>query len=89
MILAPNDLLGENILVNRGHTTKGEFIDAHREDGYSFVHILEGSCTFKHDGVEFELRSGDVLYYDARYTHSVIALSQKLKFISIFLKGRK
>lgn len=87
-VIAPQNLMDDNILVNLGEAREGRFIDSHQEEGYSFVYMLEGECFFEHDGIEYHLKPGDALYYNARFSHSVSA-STNLKFISIFFKGKK
>lgn len=85
-VIAPPDLTGKNVLVNLGELTEGSTIDPHVEEGHSLVYVLEGDSIIEHDGVEHYLTEGDVLYYNARYTHSVKALSKRHRFLSIFFK---
>ncbi len=86
-VIAPRGLIDENIYLNLGEAKKGKFIDAHVDEGYSLVHVLEGECLVEHDGKKYLHRKGDTLYYDARYRHSVTAKGP-VKFVSIFVKGR-
>ena len=88
-MIAPVGLIDENIFVNLGEGKPGKMIDSHAEDGYSFVYMLEGGCIFEHDGVKYELTEGDAMYYNASYPHSVVALGDPHRFISIFFKNRK
>ncbi len=85
MIASP-DLTGRNMFVNLGEAKKGSFIDPHVEQGHSLVYVLEGEAILEHDGVEHLLKEGDVVYYDARYSHSVKAASKIHRFLSIFFK---
>lgn len=85
-IIAPPDLTGKNILVNLGEAREGSFIDPHVEEGHSLVYVLEGDAVIEHDGIEHYLTEGDVVYYDARYSHSVKAIGKKHRFLSIFFK---
>ncbi|OPY73598.1 MAG: DNA-binding transcriptional repressor PuuR [Syntrophorhabdus sp. PtaU1.Bin058] len=85
-IIAPLDLTGKNILVNLGEAREGSFIDPHVEEGHSLVYVLEGDAVIEHDGVEHYLTEGDVVYYDARYSHSVKAIGKVHRFLSIFFK---
>jgi transcriptional regulator with XRE-family HTH domain len=87
-IIAPAGLADRNILVNLGEAEQGRFIDPHVEKGHSLVYVLEGEALIKHDGVTHFLKEGDTVYYDARYKHSVKALSKKHKFLSIFFKEK-
>jgi len=88
-VIAPQDLIDENILINLGEANEGPFIDLHTEEGYSFVYILEGESIFEHDQIKYHLEPGDALYYNARFPHSVTATKKgKHKFISVFFKGK-
>jgi transcriptional regulator with XRE-family HTH domain len=86
-IIAPKGLIGENIYLSLGEAQKGKFVDSHVNEGYSLVHVLDGSCVFEHDGKKYLQRKGDTIYYDARYRHSVTA-NGRARFISIFFKNR-
>jgi transcriptional regulator with XRE-family HTH domain len=88
-MIAPIGLIDENIFVNLGEGKAGKMIDSHVEEGYSFVYMLEGGCIFEHDGIKHELSEGDAMYYNASYPHSVVALGDPHRFISIFFKKKK
>jgi transcriptional regulator with XRE-family HTH domain len=85
-LIASPDSTGKNVLVNMGEAKEGTFIDPHVEEGYSLVYVLEGDAVLQHDGTEHCLKEGDAVYYDARYSHSVKAISAKHRFLSIFFK---
>jgi transcriptional regulator with XRE-family HTH domain len=88
-VIAPLGFLADNLFVNVVEAKKGRFVDSHTDDGYSFAYILEGGIIFEHDGVEYKLQQGDVLYYNASYPHSVTAVGKTHKSINIFFKGKK
>jgi quercetin dioxygenase-like cupin family protein len=85
MIASP-DVTGRNMFGNLGEAKKGSFIDPHTEQGHSLVYVLEGEAILEHDGIEHHLQEGDMIYYDARYSHSVKAVSKLHRFLSIFFK---
>lgn len=85
-VIAPFELTGKNVLINLGEATEGNFVDPHTEEGHTLVYVLEGDAVIKHDGVEHYLTEGDVLYYDARYSHSVKVVGKRHRFLSIFFK---
>jgi transcriptional regulator with XRE-family HTH domain len=87
-VLVPLTMTDKSILVNLGEADQGRFIDPHVEVGHSLVYVLEGSAVLEHDGTEHLLKEGDVVYYDARYSHLVRALDKKHKFLSIFFKEK-
>ena len=87
-MIAPLGLIDDNIVINLVEAKKGQFIDSHTEDGYSFVYVLEGGIVFEHDGIKYELQPGDVLYYNASYPHSVTATGKTHKSFNVFFKGK-
>ena len=80
------EMTDKKVLVNLGEGKPGRFIDPHTEEGHSLVFVLAGQAIIEHDGIEYELGPGDAVYYDARYVHTVKALDEKHKFLSIFFK---
>jgi transcriptional regulator with XRE-family HTH domain len=88
-MLAPMGMIDDSIMINVGETKAGLFIDAHTEDGYSFVYLLEGGCILEYDGVKYEAGQGDAIFFNARLPHSVMAVGETHKFIDIFFKGKK
>ncbi|MBW1720470.1 MAG: helix-turn-helix transcriptional regulator [Deltaproteobacteria bacterium] len=64
-ILCPYGLISKDIVVSHFRGKKGAEIEPQRHDGYCWVYILKGSCTFEHDGVQHELKKGDSIFYDA------------------------
>lgn len=88
-MIAPLGFIGENIFVGLGEGKPGRMIDSHKEEGFSFVYILEGWCIFEYDGIRYELRQGDAVYYDAARPHSVVAVGEPHRFIRIFFRTRK
>ncbi|OPY65895.1 MAG: anaerobic benzoate catabolism transcriptional regulator [Syntrophorhabdus sp. PtaU1.Bin050] len=87
-VIAPQNLIDENILINLGEAKEGRFIGSHTEEGYSFVYMLEGECIFEHDRIKYHLKPDDALYYNARFPHSVAGKKGIQKFISVFFKGK-
>lgn len=85
-VIVPLAMTEKNVLVNVGEGKPGRFIDPHVENGHSLVYVLEGDAVIEHDGVEYPLKAGDAVYYDARYRHAVRALKKKHKFLSVFFK---
>ncbi len=79
-------LTGKNVLVNMGEAVKGSIVDSHVENGHSLVYVIEGEAILEHDGVGYPLKEGDAVFYDARYAHSVRALSERHRFFSVFFK---
>ncbi|MGC9311106.1 MAG: helix-turn-helix domain-containing protein [Sediminispirochaetaceae bacterium] len=59
------------------HTT------AHESE--EFIYILEGEMILKIGSNEYHLKEGDGIYFNARYEHQTIPLSENLKVLDIFV----
>lgn len=84
-VIASDGVIDNSILVNLSEV---DSIDPHTEDGWSFVYVLEGKAIIAHDGTEYVIDTGDALYYDSRYPHSIKAVDKTHKVLSIFFKGK-
>ena len=69
-IIAPYGLISRDILVNYFKGKQGSHIYPKQERGYHWAYILQGVCLFHYDGMDYEVRKGDVIYYDAGKTFS-------------------
>jgi transcriptional regulator with XRE-family HTH domain len=65
---------------------KGE-VKAHHvsHEGEEFIHVLEGEMKFQVGDIEYFLRKGDSLYFNALKTHQVIPVSDIVKYLDIFV----
>ncbi len=69
-ILADNE--GYKVLFFKFEPTKG--LPNHSHDGYATIQVLDGEVDMKFEnGNEFELKSGDLLPFNARIEHNVTA----------------
>ena len=89
VLFAPMGVVAENVAVNMVEAQEGRVIDAHTEEGYALVYMLEGEALFEHDGTEYILRAGDSLYYNARFSHSLTCIGGKHKAVSIFINEKR
>ena len=86
-VLAPKGLIDRDITVSLCEAKKGRFTDEHKNEGHEWVFIIRGKCLFEHNKKVIHLSPGDVLYFDARFPHSVTALGE-LKFFTIYFRDR-
>lgn len=83
-IISPMGMINENISMIIGESSKGKFVDPHKNQGWEYAHILEGSCLFFHGDSVITLNEGDSLWFDGGVEHYVKALFP-LKWIGIYI----
>lgn len=84
-ILSPYGQISSNILVNHYRGDPGAGINPTQDKAYHWVFILKGTCTFEYEGNSYQLKKGDLIYYDARKTFSFKVL-QTLENIRIAIR---
>lgn len=84
-VIAPKNMIRNDIIVTYGELKKGKRIDPHSNQGVEFAYILEGKCEHRQNNQSIILKKGDSLSYNARIKHEIIAL-EKLKFVAIYIK---
>lgn len=87
-VLAKRGVLNDHMAVSHGKAQPGEFVGEHENDGFELTYILKGRSIFKYGGRPYHLDEGDLIYFDARVKHSVIALEPH-EFLAIFFKTEK
>jgi DNA-binding XRE family transcriptional regulator len=87
-LLIPKGLIDDSISISIGRAKKGKCIDRHKNNGFELSYIMKGKCLFKYGNVEHELKKGDVIYFDGKTIHSVVAL-EPLEFLAIYFREAK
>ncbi len=70
------------LFVARKHEVKEHHL-AH--DGEEFIYVLEGRMKFQVGDVEYALKEGDSLYFDALEKHQVVPVTETVRYIDIFV----
>jgi transcriptional regulator with XRE-family HTH domain len=83
-IISPMRVINKDISVMIGESSKGKFVDSHKNEGWEFAHILGGSCLFFHGDSVVTLNEGDSIWFDGGVEHYVKALCP-LKWIGIYI----
>jgi transcriptional regulator with XRE-family HTH domain len=52
--------------------------------GEEFLFVIEGEILFRVGNVEYRMRAGDSLYFDATHEHGVMAVSEVARYLDIF-----
>jgi len=84
-LLIPKGVINDKISVTLGTISPGEYISTHAHNGFEMTFHLKGEALFKYGNKEYELKEGDLIYFDAKVAHSVIALKPH-KFLSIYFR---
>lgn len=68
---------------------KGE-VKRHRlsHRGEEFIYMLEGEMQYRVGDIEYRLRPGDLLYFDAEEEHEVIPVSKQVKYLAVFTEPK-
>ena len=72
--------------ISVGEVHPGEKAKIQTRKGFDFFYLIDGRALIKHGSQDFELNSGDAIYYDASVAHAWSAL-ETVRFLAInFLK---
>jgi transcriptional regulator with XRE-family HTH domain len=85
-IIAPRKMIKGNIEVAFGEFTR---IDPHTNPGVEWAYVLDGKCEQRIGGQTYVTEKGDSICYDAGTEHSVTAIGDSCKFISIFIEDEE
>ncbi len=84
-LLIPQGLINDKISISLGKAKVGEFVSRHETEGYELAYMIRGRCIFCYGGDDHELNEGDLVYFDGRVWHSVVA-TESLEFIAIYFR---
>jgi len=86
-LLAPRGLIEQGISVSKGESQKGEIVSEHTHEGFELTYIIKGKHIFRYGSKDYELDGGDLIYFDGRTPHSVIAF-EPIQFISVYFRDK-
>ena len=55
--------------------------------GEEFIYVLEGRMKYRIGNIEYTLKTGDGLYFDASDKHDFEAITNEVRYISVFTEG--
>lgn len=84
-LLVPQGLINEQISISLGKAQIGEFVGRHKTEGFELAYIIRGKCIFRYAGQDHHLTEGDLIYFDGREWHSVVA-EEPLEFLAIYFR---
>ena len=84
-LLVPKGVINDKISVALGTISAGDYVSQHAHKGFEMTFHLKGKALFKYGDKEYELDKGDLIYFDAKIEHSVVALTPH-KFLSVYFR---
>ena len=84
-LLVPQGLINEQISISLGKTKVGECVGNHKTEGFELAYIIRGKCIFRYGDRDHRLSEGDLIYFDGREWHSVVA-EEPLEFLAIYFR---
>jgi transcriptional regulator with XRE-family HTH domain len=84
-LLIPKGVINDRISVALGTISAGDYVSEHAHTGFEMTYHLKGEALFKYGDQEYELKKGDLIYFDAKIEHSVVALTTH-KFLSVYFR---
>ncbi len=86
-LLLPRGVVDDSFSISLGKGGPGEIVGRHATPGFELAYILRGRCTFCYGKSKQDLEAGDLVYFDGKVSHSVLAL-EPLEFIAVYFKGK-
>ena len=77
--------ISDSAYVFKVHVQKNEGFAEHKHDFVEMVYTLKGSCTHIINGVEYPVKSGDMVIINYNQTHS-ITNSEETTYVNILMK---
>ena len=84
-IIGPQGLISDLITLTYSEIEKGAVAEPHTNQGREWAYLIEGSAVLEVGGEKYLLESGDAVYYDAHFSHSMRVLD-KIKYVGLFLR---
>ena len=63
-IICPYGVISKDLVVSYFKGKADSEVKLPSHNGYCYVYILKGSCSFEHDGRTYTLKEGDAFHYD-------------------------
>ncbi|MDQ0113716.1 transcriptional regulator with XRE-family HTH domain [Paenibacillus harenae] len=53
-------------------------------DGEEFIYVISGKMRYNVGSTEYQLAAGDSLYFNSLHEHTVVPLSEEVKYLAVF-----
>jgi quercetin dioxygenase-like cupin family protein len=84
-LVADYGLINDDINLSFLEVKKGGGMKVHTEPCFVFTYVLKGKIKVEFDGSIYEVKDGDVIYYDGSFPHNTKALEHS-HLINIYIK---
>jgi len=84
-VIGPKGLIMDRITLTYSELEKGTVIDTHTNKGYEWAFLIEGSALVDVGGGQYHFQSGDAIFYDSHFPHS-IRVKEKARYVGLFLR---
>lgn len=84
-VIGPKGLIMDRIMLTYSELEKDAVIDTHTNKGYEWAFLFEGSALVDVGGSQYPFESGDAIFYDAHFPHS-IQVREKIRYVGLFMR---
>ena len=84
-VIGPRGLVSDRIILTYSELQKDAVIDTHTNKGYEWAFLIEGSAWVDVGGNRYLFESGDAIFYDAHFPHS-IQVKKTCRYVGLVLR---
>jgi transcriptional regulator with XRE-family HTH domain len=84
-IIGPKGLISDRITLTYSELEKGTHIETHTNRGFEWTFLMGGSGVVEVGGRQYPFETGDALFFDAHFPHS-IRVKRKVRYVGLFLR---
>ncbi len=84
-VIGPRGLVSDRVTLTYSELEKDAVINTHMNKGYEWAFLIEGSAVVDVGGSEYHFESGDAIFYDAHFPHS-IHVKETCRYVGLFLR---
>ncbi len=84
-VIGPRGLVSDRVTLTYSELEKDTVINAHTNKGFEWAFLFEGSAWVDVGGHRYHFESGDSIFYDAHFPHS-IQVKETCRYVGLFLR---
>ena len=84
-VIGPRGLVSDRVTLTYSELAKDAVINTHTNKGYEWAFLIEGSAWVDVGGNRYLFESGDAIFYDAHFPHS-IQVKKTCRYVGLFLR---
>lgn len=86
-MVVPKGVISSHMSISIGQMASEDRIAPHRNPGFEFAYMINGSCIFEYDGKAFPMDRGDAVYFNGAKLHAVEA-RESMEFLAILFSDK-